>query len=115
MANAQIAEQNLNWEEVLKGISPESQPKSEPQYKPRQPEPFYEEDDEGQFDWDRSPPPQGSHSNRQEIELLFSFAFGNTPQYSSFYQFLTSINQYWHRKGFLTQKQYEALRRAARR
>jgi hypothetical protein len=114
MANAKLAEENMNWEEVLNGSSTRPEPEPQRQRSRQQETPPWEED-EGQYDWDRGPPPAGSYSDRQEIELLFSIAFGNTSQYSSFYQFLTSVNQWWSRKGFLTRAQYEALKRAARR
>jgi hypothetical protein len=112
MVNAKLAEANTNWEELLNGLAPQPQARQRPEPPPYESQPF--DEDEAQYDWNRTPPP-GSYSDRQEIELLFSFAFGNTSQYSSFYHFLTSVNQFWRRTGFLTKKQYESLKKAARR
>lgn len=100
MANARLAEENMNWEDILK----ESPAQSRRQSTMREESPFED-----------SPQRNATKYTDPEIDMWFSLAFGSTSQYSSFYQFLTSLNQWWIQNGYLTQKQYDALRRAARR
>lgn len=92
MANAELASINRNWEEVLRskvtvrGGSEETQP----------------------------PPGFHQHSG-PEIDLWLEAALRRTPYHSSFRRFLESLQSFWEDRGYLTEKQYAVLKRAANR
>jgi hypothetical protein len=91
MANAELASANKNWEEVLRGkvhVSSSSQTKR---------------------------PTDGSVHTGPEIDALFELALQNVPEYSSFRKFVESVHSWWETNGYLSQAQYDAIRKAARK
>ncbi|MFQ5742007.1 MAG: hypothetical protein ACE5HV_00280 [Acidobacteriota bacterium] len=87
-ANAMLAEMNNSWEELLRG-------------KVRM---RAADDDEA---------PRGKHhTDAEEIDTLFEDLFTSVSPASSFRDFVESVHEWWEDKGFLTEKQYQALRRA---
>ena len=103
-ANAILASANVNWEEFLKALTgPSSKPSSSK---------VADDDDDDEFeDVGRR---SGKHDDEREINRLFARAFSNTPKNSGFRNFLDSVYEWWEEKGFLTEKQYQAIKRAAR-
>jgi hypothetical protein len=92
-ANAMLAASNLTWQELLAVTSP-SQPR-------QQPATFRD-----------VPSEQKKHTDSKEIDRLFEQAFHRAR--GSFREFLESIHDWWETKKFLTERQYQALRKAAR-
>ena len=99
-ANAILASANVNWEEFLKALTSSSPQSSSSKVA----------DDEFEDVGRRS----GKHDDEKEINRLFARAFSNTPKNSGFRNFLDSVYEWWEEKGFLTEKQYQAIKRAAR-
>ena len=57
----------------------------------------------------------GGSSNKHtddSINEMFDMVMKNTPEHHSFYGFIKSLHDYWELNGFLTDKQYNALRKA---
>ena len=54
------------------------------------------------------------HDNAGEIEALFERAFARSMT-EEFESFLTNVRAFWEKRHYLTEKQYQAVRRAARR
>lgn len=52
------------------------------------------------------------YTNKQEIETMFAIVLDSVPKSSSFYSFIKSLEDWWETKGFLTEKQYEKLKKA---
>ena len=67
MANARLAEENMNWEEILKAPQPQQR---------RRPAPW-----EGSAFEDSVSEPQNKKYTDPEIDMWFSLAFGSTSQY----------------------------------
>jgi len=94
-ANAMLMGANLTWQELLAGkvrVAP-SQAAS-----PRH--------------GTAKPRTNNRHDDQDEINALFEAAFAGAR--GSFKEFLDSIHEWWEQKLFLTDRQYEALRKAAR-
>lgn len=51
------------------------------------------------------PLPEGARTDSEEINEMFEVALQDNPDN----EFLWSIHAWWEEKGFLTEKQYEAL------
>lgn len=98
MANAELMKLNRNWEEVIRGMVTvqAAQPG------PKQHETRHDRGTQG-------PDPES------QIARMFEAAFAKTTPGSSFYGFLESIHDWWKEKGFLTDAQYDALKRSALR
>lgn len=91
MANAELASLNKNWSELLKGL-------------PQSPPP---------------PPPWATGRSRNTgydvaVDAMFESAFYNAEPGTSFYRFLESVHEWWEKKGFLTEAQLAALKKAAK-
>jgi hypothetical protein len=87
MANAELASLNRNWEEILRGkVKVETPSKSAP---------------------------TGKKFDGPDINPMFERAFNRCKPNSSFYEFLESIHAWWETKGFLTEAQYNALKRSS--
>jgi hypothetical protein len=56
---------------------------------------------------------QEKYHDELEINPMFEKAFENVGPTSSFRSFLESVHEWWEDKGFLTEKQYYAVKRAA--
>lgn len=59
--------------------------------------------------------PDGAASDPDVVNPLLEKAMRNTDPNSSFYSFLSSLADQFKDRGFLTTKQFEALRRSANR
>jgi hypothetical protein len=106
-ANALLAAANVNWEEFLAALDQQSRssymtPPSKRKRDHDMPEPT-EFHDIG-----------GKHDDDVEIDKLFERVYDRVPSGSSFYEFVQSVHDFWTQKGYLTEKQYQAIRRAAR-
>jgi hypothetical protein len=101
-ANAILAEAKVNWAELL-AASRQADDFRVPPSKRRRADP----DDEWENVGDK-------HDDAGEIESLFERAFARAMT-EEFEGFLTSVRMFWEQRGYLTEKQYAAVRRAARR
>ena len=109
-ANAILAEANVNWEEFLAALDashdrshmvPPSKRKQQQQAPSRARQDEFHDVD-------------SKHDNEAEIDALFERVYDRISSGSSFYEFVQSVHDFWLQKGFLTEKQYQAIRRAAR-
>jgi len=101
-ANAILLSANMTWQEFLADIKPDQSYRVPPSQRRKQSNPFEQAGKEGQ-----------RYDDANEINSMFEDAFENAN--GSFREFLHSIHQWWETKDFLTAKQYDALRKAARR
>ena len=103
-ANAILAEANVNWEEFLAALDQQSRSSyMTPPSKRKQtkdPTEFHDVD--------------SKHTNEAEIDGLFERVYDRIHSGSSFYEFVQSVHDFWIQKGYLTEKQYQAIRRASR-
>lgn len=103
-ANALLAEANVNWEEFLAALDAQSRSSymTPPSKRKQQaaPSEFHDVDTK--------------HTNDAEIDALFEQVYDRVPSGCSFYEFVQSVHDFWTQKGYLTEKQYQAIRRAAR-
>jgi len=106
-ANAILAEANVNWEEFLAALDQSHDrsymtPPSKRKEAKRDPTEF---SDVGGNE---------KHDNEAEIDALFERVYDRVHSGSSFYEFVQSVHDFWIQKGYLTEKQYQAIRRASR-
>ena len=106
-ANAILAAANVNWEEFLTAITDSQINQS--------PTPAADDDDDDDDGFEDIGKHNGKYDDADEINRLFSRAFARTSHGSGFRDFLDSVHEWWEKKGFLTEKQYHAIRRAATR
>lgn len=92
-ANAMLAASNNNWQDFIKG-----KVKMVSTY-------------ETQTDSDSS----NKHTNAQEINMWFDEICSNPRTSLGFLDFIESVRSWWEQKGFLTDKQYEAIKSAYER
>ncbi len=97
-ANRILAEAKVTWPDLLDALSHEDAP-------PREEEPEFE--DVGDANGKR-------YRNAQEINVLFARVYQKNIQGSSLAEFIESIHMFWTRRRYLTEKQFSALKRAAR-
>jgi hypothetical protein len=91
-ANAMLDSDDRNWEELLRGKVTMQVP------------------------WPASPGrPSQHHTNADEINDMFSELMMKVPYNSSFRVFIEDVHAWWEQKGFLTNNQYNALKRAYQR
>jgi hypothetical protein len=91
-ANAIIAGMNNNWEEVLRGkvkVTGTAQQQHNANYV--------------------------HHTNATEIDAMFETLLRTVPRQSSFRDFVEDVHGYWENRGYLTDAQYKALKRAMER
>jgi len=107
-ANALLAENNLNWEQVLSSITQTVSRSSyaTPPSKRRNAAPSWGDVNAAARD--------DQHHDSDEVDKLFEAAYDNTTPKSSFYEFLESVHTFWTERGYLTTAQYQAIKRAAR-
>lgn len=90
MANATLMEANLNWDEFLRG--------------------------KAKITGDTTPNHSGKkYQNAVEIEAMFNSILATARRGTSFYNFIKSLSDWWEANGFLTEKQYNALRKSYER
>jgi NACalpha-BTF3-like transcription factor len=106
-ANALLAEANVNWEEFLTAVSANAVAPSASRSRPPR------KDDDGFSDIGRDA--KGHYIDADDINMLFEQAYAKTRPGGSFREFLDSVHIWWEGNGFLTEKQYAAIRRAALR
>lgn len=100
-ANAMLASANVNWEEFLGAV--ETAKTAPP---PRSDSGFSDVHGPG---YDGS----GACRDAAIVEPMFEQAFVKVRPGSSFRDFLDSLREWWEEKGYLTQRQFQALRKAA--
>jgi hypothetical protein len=110
-ANAILAGDRISWAELLEGLS---KPKRTAEASVRR--------NRKKAKASRSPPPRREpepdrwqrYDNAQEINLMFACVYHNGVG-GTFAAFIESIHAFWTQHGFLTEKQFAALRQAAER
>ncbi len=93
MANTILVEANVSWEELLRAkvaVTSSVAAQSVPQGGKR-------------------------YTNKEEIETMLSGVLASMATGSSFYSFIKSLEDWWMDKGWLTEKQYNALRKSYER
>lgn len=91
-ANSYLASMNRNWEEILRGkVIIKGGVNQEP------------------------PSPYVQHTDEREIDGMFEVLMRTVPMRSSFRDFVEDVHQYWEKRGYLTDAQYKALKRAMER
>src|ERR1700755_3091074 len=114
-ANAILGEMNLNWAEFLSGVEAKSGAQQEDnswRQKPSERQKRRQSNDDNAFSQagNASNGRTTKYDNQEEINRYFDLAFNNTDSGSSFMSFLESVFEWWEDKGFLTEKQYYAVR-----
>lgn len=95
LANAMLIAENLTWREFLdSSAKPDNSFRVPPSQRTK-----------------KAKQEDNRHDNDEEIERLFETAFANAS--GTFLHFLESIHEWWEQKRFLTDKQFEALNKAA--
>lgn len=92
MANSILASLNRNWEEVLRG---KVMVQGSSSYSP--PNNFVKHDD------------------AKDIDPMFETLMREVSPHSSFREFIEDVHKYWEQRGYLTDNQYKALKRAVER
>jgi hypothetical protein len=100
-ANDILAQSKVSWAELLDALSRDDAAPAPPPRR-RSPEPEFT---------DVEPFADRKHRNKAEIELMFTVL--RDRKLGSFQKFVDSVHGFWIRTGFLTTKQYDALRKAA--
>lgn len=111
-ANAILASQNLNWEEFLRGAQPAAEDNSwrTPPSRRRSRAQRYTDSYHGDFDDSNN---FRLHTDPSIIDPMFERALRNSK--GSFKKFIENLEEWWTEKGFLTEKQYNAVKQAAER
>lgn len=103
-ANALLAENNLNWREFLASFGrPDNSFRVPPSQRPGARQNPFEQAGAG----DNS---SNKFTDADEINAYFEIALNEVG--GSFRSFILSIHEWWQARGFLTSKQYYALRKA---
>lgn len=94
-ANAMLAENNQNWEEFERARKIDLVAL-------------------------RNRPPPAKHypsfgDEEMSVAEMFDFLLATVPQSSSFREFIDDVHEFWKKRGFVTDRQHEALRRAVER
>jgi hypothetical protein len=105
-ANAILASANVNWEEFL-GAVDEVKTSSTTTRRTNSDSDFSDIDGTSSYQG------SGACSDASLIDPMFERAFANVRPNSSFREFVDSIHEWWETKGYLTQRQFQALRKAA--
>lgn len=93
MANAALMEANLNWDEFLRGKAK-----------------ITGDTASGQASYGGK-----KYQNAVEIEAMLNSVLATIKRGTSFFTFIESLNDWWEANGFLTEKQYSALRKVYER
>lgn len=92
-ANGLLMEANLNWDEFLRGKAKI----------------------DGSAISNQASYGGKKYQNAVEIEAMLNSVLSIIKQGTSFYTFIQSLNEWWEGNGFLTEKQYNALRKTYER
>jgi hypothetical protein len=104
-ANAILASANVNWEEFLGAVDEAKASSSSTRSN--------SDSDFSDIDGSSSYRGSGACSDASLIDPMFEQAFANVRPGSSFRDFIESIHEWWETRGYLTQRQFQALRKAA--
>lgn len=113
-ANAMLAEANVNWAEFLSAVSTtkkatDNEFRKPPSQRRRQ----HERSEEDNAFSDVGKGSSQKFDDASIIDPMFEKAFSNAR--GGFADFLESVHEWWLDKGFLTEKQYYAIKRSAER
>jgi hypothetical protein len=103
-ANAILASANVNWEEFLGAVD---------EVKASSTRHANSDSDFSDINGSSSYRGSGACSDASLIDPMFEQAFANVRPGSSFRDFIESIHEWWETRGYLTQRQFQALRKAA--
>jgi hypothetical protein len=95
-ANGMLAADNLNWEEFIKGMAHAATAK------PQQRHTHYNDH-------------AFNDINEPSIKDVLDHLMNTVDRRGSFFEFVDSVNSFYNRTGYLTEKQEDAVRRAYRR
>lgn len=96
-ANAMLAAQNMNWEEFITNRITWREERKDPDSK-------------------KESKPKGKlYTDEDEINEYFDTLLTTVSPNDSFFEFIQSVHEWWMDKGFLTERQYEVIKSAARR
>jgi hypothetical protein len=104
-ANALLASANVNWEEFLGAVDEAKASSSSTRSN--------SDSDFSDIHGSSSYQGSGACSDASLIDPMFEQAFANVRPGSSFRDFIESIHEWWETRGYLTQRQFQALRKAA--
>ena len=105
-ANAMLASAKINWADVLVSVLDDELRRPRRKSKPAEPpaEPA-----------EPPPPPRQRFDDAMTINVMFATVYQHGIGNGGFAKFIESIQQYWDAYGFLTEKQFTALKNAAER
>ena len=109
-ANAILAAANVNWSEFLSAVSTAQRAADNEFRKPPSQRRSNTPDTRNAFS-DVGKGTATKYDDAKEIDPMFEAAFSNAS--GGFMSFLESVHEWWTEKGFLTEKQYFAIKRAA--
>lgn len=105
-ANAMLAEQNMNWEELLKAkVKFARQERSEEYHQRKRGERNRHDSTNGEF----------VMPSDEEINLFFEILLDSVHPKAPFREFVESVHSFWEENGYLTKRQAEAIKKAAER
>ncbi len=102
-ANKILADAKTSWAELLDAVQADQSYRVPPSKRRPRPEP----------EWANVGDPT-KYTDSEEIDSLFNQVF-DKPLSEGFESFVTSVHIWWQQKGFLTEAQYSAIKRAAKR
>ncbi len=91
MANAQLAEANLDWNDFLRGKAAITDTAGKSMYSGKK------------------------YTNAADIDNMLNTVLGSLKHGTSFHNFIVSLSDWWKANDFLTEKQYNALRKTYER
>lgn len=116
-ANAMLASANVNWEEFLEAVAINNVPQDQSFRTPpsqRRGRPYGGDDDDVRNAFtDVGKAPSKKYDDASVINPMFDKAFAASS--GGFSDFLNSVFEWWTEKGFLTEKQFMAVKRSSER
>lgn len=106
-ANAMLAEQNMNWEELLRAKVKFA--------RQEQTEAHHQRERGARDRTDRTTNQTHERASAEQIDAWFEILLDSVPPASSFREFVEDVYEFWERQGYLTEKQEDAIRRSAER
>lgn len=98
-ANAMLAEQNMNWEELLRAKVKFARTEST-------------SSSDGRERGARDRGDKTQKASDEEIELWFQVLLDELHPNNSFREFVESVHSFWEQRGYLTPRQEDAIRKA---